>query len=368
MDKKYVHQQSNRTFRFSIGEDLEIDNGELTAMWSVTETGILVSTATHGEDATADVVESVCELTHLNRSGAEPLIRFWLSERLQVTRNHALESMLATKIPSLKKIYEHHPQMKQVSSLSHRLYSALRTGDNPRDLATNYFGDDSSRSDGTSFIDGLNVLGELDESRVALMVLVPPGDHRRSLSHVNCPKVWAIPSSSIRAISESLSVPVAIDFTKHAISDSRSRLLLNAASHLGIRATGNHGETAYRELTAQVLRSEISAPHSLLEKVVATGQIAGLTVMPIRTDRQLKGIAHAANNCIANPRYNWRNRVLQGDVEMFALLDGVHVQAVVALNPKTGKMIEKKGKNNADLDPQLCHEIQSRLIEVGGEI
>ena len=364
MKKTYVVDLQDRIIRISVADDLEIDDGLNTVMWSLVNGGAWVSSAVHGEDRTLDIIGSVNELTCLPRSGSEAIVRFWLSERLNVPRNRTIETLLATALPQLARIYEHHPRMAQACSLSPRLFSALKEGDTPRDIASQYFGDACSRSDGIAFIDALNVDNSLDESRASLMVLVGPGDNRKSLAGVMSPKVWAVPSARIFRVTEHLAVPVALDFARIAISDSRSRLILSAATHLGIQAVGTHGETSYRDLCAEVLRSEVSAPHSVLEKLVALGPIAQMTVMPIKTERHLRYIVKATGNCVANPKYVWRDRVLLGEVEMFALVNGDDVCAVVAIDPKTGNILEKKGKHNIEIDVELSAEIARRLLEV----
>ena len=365
MKKNYLVALPENSIRVSVGTDLEIDDGYVPAMWSLRDEGILVSTGTHGEDATSNIVQSIADLTILPAEGIEPLVRFWLSELLGVPRNRAIEKMLLKTLPILENIYERHPTMAHVSSLSARLYASLRSGDTPRAIACSYFKDACTRSDGIAFIDGLCIADSLDESRVSLMVLAAPGDHRKSLANVPSPRVWAVPPAKISVITSELSVPVAMDFARVAIGDSRSRLALNAALHLGLKARGADGETAYRELCADVMRTELSAPHSILEQVVAMGPIADLSVMPVKTERQLRKVAEATGNCVANPRYAWRNRVLRGEVEMFALANASGVSAVIAIDPKSGKILEKKGKNNAELDAQISEAVNQRLLEVG---
>ena len=49
---------------------------------------------------------------------------------------------------------------------------------------------------------------------------------------------------------------------------------------------------------------------------------------------------------------------------MFALVNGDDVCAVVAIDPKTGNILEKKGKHNIEIDVELSAEIARRLLEV----
>jgi hypothetical protein len=278
----------------------------------------------------------------------------------------AIETMLETCIPMLGEIYRQHAGVERLTQLSPRLYDALKSGSTPREIAAKYFDDQSSRSDGLAFLRGLRINDEIDESRVCLMKLLPPGDHRISLQNELSPKVWIKPGLEICRITEQLSVPVARDFAAVALSEARSRLLFCAALRLGIRAEGNDGRTAYEELRAAIARSSISAPRTLTEKLMAAGPIGKWgNIYPVTTEQQLKRLATTARNCLSNHAHPWFGLVLRGECELFVLRNDAVINAVVAVDPKINSVLEMRGVANAEVATDIADSIRKRVREAG---
>jgi hypothetical protein len=278
----------------------------------------------------------------------------------------AIETMLETCIPMLGEIYRQHAGVERLTQLSPRLYDALKSGSTPREIAAKYFDDQSSRSDGLAFLRGLRINKEIDESRVCLMKLLPPGDHRVGLQNELSPKVWIKPGLEISRITEHLSVPVARDFAAVALSEARSRLVLCAALRLGIRAEGNDGRTAYEELRAAVARSSISAPRSLTEKLMAAGPVGKWgNIHPVTTEPQLKKLAMTARNCLSNRAHPWFGLVMRGECELFVLRNGDVINAVVAIDPKINSVLEMRGVANAEVATDIADSIRKRVREAG---
>ncbi|MCX6602177.1 MAG: hypothetical protein NTV52_01105, partial [Acidobacteria bacterium] len=212
----------DRNARVTITDALEVDDGLSTFMWTYESgVGILVSSPTSAEDCTNEIIQSITNLTPLPAEAAEPLVRFWLSIVMRIEPAQAIETMLETCIPMLGEIYRQHVGVERLTHLSPRLYDALKSGSSPREIAAKYFDDQSSRSDGLAFLRGLRINNEIDESRVCLMKLLPPGDHRVGLQNELSPKVWIKPGLEISRITEHLSVPVARDFAAVALSEAR---------------------------------------------------------------------------------------------------------------------------------------------------
>ena len=357
----------DRNVHVTITDALEIDDGLSTFMWNYTPgVGILVSSPTSAEDCTNEIIQSITNLTPLPAEAAEPLVRFWLSIVMSIEPAQAIETMLETCIPMLGEIYRQHAGVERLTQLSPRLYDALKSGSTPREIAAKYFDDQSSRSDGLAFLRGLRINNEIDESRVCLMKLLPPGDHRVSLQNELSPKVWIKPGLEISRITEQLSVPVARDFAAVALSEARSRLLLCAALRLGIRAEGNDGRTAYEELRAAVARSSISAPRSLTEKLMAAGPVGKWgNIHPVTTEPQLKKLATTARNCLSNRAHPWFGLVMRGECELFVLLNDDVINAVVAIDPKINAVLEMRGVANAEVATDIADSIRKRVREAG---
>jgi hypothetical protein len=357
----------DRNAYVTITDALEIDDGLGTFMWTYESgVGILVSSPTSAEDCTSEIIQSITTLTALPYEAAEPLVRFWLSLLLNVEPARAIETMLETCIPMLGEIYREHAGVERLTQLSPRLYDALKSGSSPREIATKYFDDQSSRSDGLAFLRGLRINDEIDESRVCLMKLLPPGDHRVGLQNELSPKVWIKPGLEISRITEHLSVPVARDFAAVALSEARSRLVLCAALRLGIRAEGNDGRTAYEELRAAVARSSISAPRSLTEKLMAAGPVGKWgNIHPVTTEPQLKKLATTARNCLSNRAHPWFGLVMRGECELFVLRNDDVIHAVVAIDPKINSVLEMRGVANAEVATDIADSIRKRVREAG---
>ena len=357
----------DRTAHVTITDALEIDDGLSTFMWNYTPgVGILVSSPTSAEDCTNEIIQSITNLTPLPAEAAEPLVRFWLSIVMSIEPAQAIETMLETCIPVLREIYRQHAGVERLTQLSPRLYDALKSGSTPREIAAKYFDDQSSRSDGLAFLRGLRINKEIDESRVCLMKLLPPGDHRVSLQNELSPKVWIKPGLEISRITEQLSVPVARDFAAVALSEARSRLVLCAALRLGIRAEGNDGRTAYEELRAAVARSSISAPRSLTEKLMAAGPVGKWgNIHPVTTEPQLKKLATTARNCLSNRAHPWFGLVMRGECELFVLRNDDVINAVVAIDPKINAVLEMRGVANAEVATDVADSIRKRVREAG---
>ena len=358
----------DRTAHVTITDALEIDDGLSTFMWNYTPgVGILVSSPTSAEDCTNEIIQSITNLTPLPAEAAEPLVRFWLSIVMSIEPAQAIETMLETCIPTLGEIYRQHVGVERLTHLSPRLYDALKSGSSPREIAAKYFDDQSSRSDGLAFLRGLRINKEIDESRVCLMKLLPPGDHRVSLQNELSPKVWIKPGLEISRITEQLSVPVARDFAAVALSEARSRLGLCAALRLGIRAEGNDGRTAYEELRAAVARSSISAPRSLTEKLMAAGPVGKWgNIHPVTTEPQLKKLATTARNCLSNRAHPWFGLVMRGECELFVLRNDDVINAVVAIDPKINAVLEMRGVANVEVATDIADSIRKRVREAGG--
>ena len=357
----------DRNAHVTITDALEIDDGLSTFMWTYTSgVGILVSSPTSAEDCTSEIIQSITTLTALPSEAAEPLVRFWLSIVMSIEPAQAIETMLETCIPTLGEIYRQHVGVERLTHLSPRLYDALKSGSSPREIAAKYFDDQSSRSDGLAFLRGLRINNEIDESRVCLMKLVPPGDHRVGLQNELSPKVWIKPGLEISRITEHLSVPVARDFAAVALSEARSRLVLCAALRLAIRAEGNDGRTAYEELRAAVARSSISAPRTLTEKLMAAGPIGKWgNIHPVTTEQQLKKLATTARNCLSNRAHPWFGLVMRGECELFVLRNDDVINAVVAIDPKINSVLEMRGVANAEVATDIAESIRKRVHEAG---
>jgi len=365
--KKYAIPASNeRTATVKVGDDLEVDDGLTTVVWFIDGQRIKASNAVSATDVSHQLPTSIADLTNVPRDASEPFMRLWLSERLGLSYSTAIEGALENGVPSLQALYRRHPDVRRMSSVSPRLWEALVAGDTPRDIASRYWGDSSSRSDGTAFVDALAVGDVLDESRVALMSLVPPGDERRKLVAVPTPQVWMIPPQATANVASNLTVPVALVFAAEAIRDARSRLQLTAAQALNIKAAGRDGVVAYRQLLDDVLRSEFSAPRSLTDRVIASGPVAELPIVQVTTERGLDVVAKAARNCLGNPSYPWRSRALRGEVSILAFGQLTDPVAIVAIDPTSGVIVEMKSKGNADVPPQLATAISRRLAQVAG--
>ena len=357
----------DRNAQVTITDALEIDDGLGTFMWTYESgVGILVSSPTSAEDCTSEIIQSITTLTALPPEAAEPLVRFWLSIVMSIEPARAIETMLETCIPMLGEIYRQHVGVERLTQLSPRLYDALKSGSSPREIAAKYFDDQSSRSDGLAFLRGLRINDEIDESRVCLMKLLPPGDHRVGLQNELSPKVWIKPGLEISRITEHLSVPVARDFAAIAISEARSRLVLCAALRLGIRAEGNDGRTAYEELRAAVARSSISAPRSLTEKLMAAGPIGKWgNIHTVTTEQQLKRLATTARNCLSNRAHPWFGLVMRGECELFVLRNDDVINAVVAIDPRINSVLEMRGVANAEVATDIADSIRKRVREAG---
>lgn len=357
----------DRNARVTITDALEVDDGLSTFMWTYESgVGILVSSPTSAEDCTNEIIQSITNLTPLPAEAAEPLVRFWLSIVMRIEPAQAIETMLETCIPMLGEIYRQHVGVERLTHLSPRLYDALKSGSSPREIAAKYFDDQSSRSDGLAFLRGLRINNEIDESRVCLMKLLPPGDHRVGLQNELSPKVWIKPGLEISRITEHLSVPVARDFAAVALSEARSRLVLCAALRLGIRAEGNDGRTAYEELRAAVARSSISAPRSLTEKLMAAGPIGKWgNIHPVTTEQQLKKLATTARNCLSNRAHPWFGLVMRGECELFVLRNDDVINAVVAIDPRINSVLEMRGVANAEVATDIADSIRKRVREAG---
>ena len=357
----------DRNARVTITDALEVDDGFSTFMWTYESgVGILVCSPTSAEDCTNEIIQSITNLTPLPAEAAEPLVRFWLSIVMSIKPAQAIETMLETCIPNLGEIYRQNAGVERLTQLSPRLYDALKSGSTPREIAAKYFDDQSSRSDGLAFLRGLRINNEIDESRVCLMKLLPPGDHRVGLQNELSPKVWIKPGLEISRITEYLSVPVARDFAAAALSEARSRLVLCAAVRLGIRAEGNDGRTAYEELRAAVARSSISAPRSLTEKLMAAGPIGKWgNIHPVTTEQQLKKLATTARNCLSNRAHPWFGLVLRGECELFVLRNDAVINAVVAIDPKINSVLEMRGVANAEVAADIADSIRKRVREAG---
>jgi hypothetical protein len=351
-----------RTARIQVGSDLEVDDGLSTITWTFERDGVKASSSCQADDVTDSLATTLSDLSDLPSTAAEPFMRAWLAEQLGVRHDSAIETLLERALPALGNLYRHHPGITRVSKLSPRLYRALREGETPREIAACYWSDDSTRSDGTAFISSLRIGNDLDESRVGLMNLVPAGDHRRRLADVNSPSVWFVPTDDISDITTSLDVPAALQFAEAAIRDPRSRLQLTAARALNLRAGGNNGEAAYRNLLDHVLRSQFSAPRSLVERAIAIGPVGDLPLAQVSTESELRVLAKNARNCLANPAYPWRNRVLHGEVALLVAGDQGTIAAIAAVDPKSGAMLEVRGVRNAAVPPALVTALQERLV------
>lgn len=357
----------DRTATVRVGEELEVDDGLTTVKWSLENGRVTASNAVSTDDVTNQLTKTLATLTDLPADASEPFMRLWLAERLRGPYTTALEDVLEQGVPALRAIYQRHDGLVRTGSLSPRLWEALRAADTPREIASTYWGDSSSRSDGAAFVDALKVGDSLDESRVALMGLVPPGDERRKLVAVPASSIWMVPPREVAEVASELAVPVALTFAAEAIRDPRSRLQLTAAQVLKIRATGNDGVLAYRQVLDEVLRSDFAAPRTLAEHIVASGPLGELPISQATTDRSLDVIAKAARNCLANPSYPWRSRVLRGEVALLTVGEAKDLTAVIAIDPTTGAIVEMKGKNNAEVPPPLASAIARRIEQIAGK-
>jgi len=361
-----VPNGADQTVTVRIDDALEIDDGITTVQWCVDDTTVRASNAATTADVTHTLPSTLSELTALPRGASEPFIRLWLSERLGIPYANAIEAAITQAAPTLASIYARHPDVKRLTAVSPRLWEALRAGSTPREIAGNYWRDDASRSDGLAFVDALRVDDGIDESRVALMTLAAAGDHRRHLVGVECPVVWLVPTIHVREVTAELSPRTARDFAAVAIRDPRARLQLSAAQAIGLRARGTNGGIAYAELLDDLLRSQFSAPRTLVDRAIAEGPVAGLPLAQVATDAQLRNLSKTANNCLANPSYPWRARVLRGEVNLITLGKGDELTAIVAVNPKTGAVLEAKGKGNAELPTALVAAVEARIAAVKG--
>lgn len=353
-----------RTVRVRVGTELEIDDELSTIMWVVDSDGIQAHAPGQVIDVTENLLTTLADITDMPKEAAEPFIRMWLALRLNVPYNEAIEVALERALPNLRKLYQHHAGIARIANLSPRLYAALRAGETPRDIAASYWADESSRSDGMALVQGLRVNDKLDESRVALMNLVPPGDHRRHLAEVETAATWFVPGNEVADVAAELNAPVALEFAKSAIRDPRSRLQLSAARALRIRAVGNNGALAYRNLLDAVLRSQFAAPRTLAERAIAAGPVAGLPIAQVVTAAELRTLARAARNCLANPAYPWHGRVLRGEVSLLTLGEAGNLAAIVAVDPTTGAVLEARGKGNAAVSPALVSAVEAHLATV----
>jgi hypothetical protein len=347
--------------RVRIGEYLEVDDGMSTVMWTVDDHGVQASTSCGAADVTNSLTTSLSDLTDIPIEAAEPFMRLWLSEQLGVTAKYSIETLLERSIPSLASLYSIYQGIAKVNVLSSRLYKSLKQGSSPREISSIYWGDESTRSDGLAFISGIVIANELNESRVALMGLVPSGDERRKLAQIPSAKVWMVPPREVKELTIELSPISALKFAETAIKDSRSRLQLTAASALGLRAKGHDGHIAYTDLIDEVLRSELSAPRSIGEVLVADGPIRNQQVSRVVFHSGLKAIAKSANNCLGSPSYPWYGRVLRGEVELLSIGSLEDLSAVVAIDPKSGEILEMRGKRNMRVDPMLAMTISARV-------
>jgi hypothetical protein len=354
--------------RVRVGEYLEVDDGFTTIMWTLDGNDVYASSSCNGANVSNELGTTMADLTALPKDAAEPFMRLWLSERLGVSINDAIEELLVRSLPSLELIYQRNSGLKRVAKLSPRLYGALCAGETPREIARCYWGDDATRSDGNAFIDGLIIGDEIDESRVALMGLVPPGDQRRKIAFVATPKIWMVPPREVKDVTNELSPAVALKFAEVAIKDPRSRLQLSAASALCLHASGHDGEIAYQKLLDEILQTELAAPRSILERFVAAGPIRNQPVSRVTTATGLKALARTANNCLSNPAFPWHSKVLQGEIALMSIGRNQEISAIVAIDPKSGEILEMKGKKNAYVDPVIAAAIATRIIEVRGSL
>lgn len=351
-----------------VGEELEVHDGLATVRWSLENGRVTASNGVSHVDVTNQLTKTLASLTALHHDASEPFMRLWLSERLDCEYTTSIEGVLEQGVPSLHAIYQRHDGLARVSSVSTRLWEALTAGDTPREIASNYWGDSSTRSDGTAFVDALKVGNSLDESRVALMGLVPPGDERRKLVAVPTSTIWMIPPRAVAEVASELAVPAAVAFAAEAIRDPRSRLQLTAAHVLRIKAAGNDGALAYRHVLDDVLRSDFAAPRTLAERIVASGPVEEWPIAQVTTDRGLAVVAKAARNCLANPSYPWRSRVLRGEVALLTVGEVKELAAVLAIDPTTGVIVEMRGRNNAEVPPPLASAISRRIEQVAGKL
>lgn len=360
--KRYAHPLADgRIARISLGETLEVDDGLTTIMWSIEDFGVKASSSCAADDVTRSLSSSIADLTDIPITASEPFMRAWLADQLKTRHDMAIEMMLERALPALQNLYRHHSGVSRLARISERLFSALREGATPREIAAAYWADDATRSDGTAFINALRIGNDLDESRVALMQLVPAGDHRRRLVEVASPTIWFVPASEISDITTDLDVPAAVDFAEVAIRDPRSRLQLTAARALLMRASGTNGATAYRQLLDQILRSQFAAPRTLAERAIARGPVEGLPLTQIVTDSELRALAKRAKNCLANPSYPWHGRVLRGEVSLLTVGKDHELKAIVAVDPKTGAVLEARGKGNASAPVALVAALEAHL-------
>jgi hypothetical protein len=351
-----------------VDEYLEVDDGLTTIMWTLNDVGVHASSSCNGANVSNELTTTLSDLTDLPGEASEPFMRLWLSERLGVSISDAIEELLVRAVPSLGLIYQRNPGLKRVAVLSPRLYKALCAGDSPREIAKCYWGDEATRSDGSALVNGLIVSDEIDESRVALMGLVPAGDERRKLVALPTPRIWMVPSLEVRDITSELSTAVALKFAEVSIRDPRSRLQLSAATSLGLRASGNDGEISYQKLLDEILQTELAAPRSISERFVSAGPIENQPVSRVTSATGLKVLARVANNCLSNPSYPWYSKVLRGEVSLLSVGHNQSLSAIIAMDPNSGEILEMRGKKNAHVDPVIAAAITTRVNEVRGPL
>lgn len=351
--------------RLEMGETLTVDDGICTVEMTIEEADTYLSCGPSSVAVTRDPVDALAKTVEVGADDADRVFRGWVSRRIGVKDNQAREELLRRQVPALAEFSRRFPTSPTPSSLSNRMFEALRQGPDPRQIVRSFLADPlADADDGRAFarsLDGGSVIGFCD-ARAWLMALVPPGS-RSALVNVPIVRVGITPPAAIASITQGLRRQAAVDFALAAAKDRRAALSLTAATQLGLVATGSDGVTAYQRLLDDVMASDLAAPVSGVDAAIHHG-VLGLPARRIASLRRAREVAEATGLCVAAPEHGWLTRMLRGEIDMVALGPDDGVSAVIAVSRgEVPQILEARKPGNGPVPPEVLHEF-SRLIGV----